>query len=122
MFVRKIGTQLYALSGNIDLYYSPGGHGVRIDSHCYGGYTIPPNYDSMIAKVITLHPRAGPRSHGPGPRQYLIRGINTNISFARAIIRDPEFRKSEATTKFIEEFFDQKFPSLPQDLNLNLSA
>jgi acetyl-CoA carboxylase biotin carboxylase subunit len=100
--------------GNIDLYYSPGGHGVRIDSHCYGGYSIPPNYDSMIAKVITfgrtreLALDRMDRALG----EYLIRGINTNISFARAIIRDPEFRKGKATTKFIEEFFDRVPKSL----------
>lgn len=100
--------------GMIDLYYSPGGHGVRIDSHCYGGYAIPPNYDSMIAKVITfgrtreLALDRMDRALG----EYLIRGINTNISFARAIIRDPEFRKGKATTKFIEEFFDRVPKSL----------
>jgi acetyl-CoA carboxylase biotin carboxylase subunit len=98
----------------IDLYYSPGGHGVRIDSHVYGGYAIPPNYDSMIAKVITygrtreLALDRMDRALG----EYLIRGINTNISFARAIIRDPEFRKGNATTKFIEEFFDRVPKSL----------
>jgi acetyl-CoA carboxylase biotin carboxylase subunit len=100
--------------GNIDLYYSPGGHGVRIDSHCYGGYSIPPNYDSMIAKVITfgrtreLALDRMDRALG----EYIIRGINTNISFARAIIRDPEFRKGKATTKFIEDFFDRVPKSL----------
>ena len=74
--------------GEVDLYYAPGGHGVRIDSHVYGGYTIPPYYDSMIAKVITygrdreLALDRMDRALG----EYIIRGIKTNIAFARAII------------------------------------
>ena len=70
--------------GEINLYYSPGGHGVRIDSHCYSGYTIPPHYDSMIAKVMTygrtreLALDRMDRALG----EYLIRGIKTNIPFS----------------------------------------
>lgn len=92
--------------GEISLYYSPGGHGVRIDSHCYSGYTIPPYYDSMIAKVMTFGKTRElaldrmNRALG----EYLIRGIKTNIPFSRAIIRDPVFREGKATTKYIEEF------------------
>ncbi len=92
--------------GEISLYYSPGGHGVRIDSHCYSGYTIPPYYDSMIAKVMTFGKTRElaldrmDRALG----EYLIRGIKTNIPFSQAIIRDPIFREGKATTKYIEEF------------------
>lgn len=95
--------------GEITLYYPPGGHGVRLDSHIYGGYHIPPHYDSMIAKVI---------SHGSNRKQaldrmyralseYLIRGIHTNIAFNRAIIRDPIFADGEVTTKFVEDFLNR---------------
>ena len=100
--------------GDITLYYSPGGHGVRIDSHVYSGYTIPPHYDSMIAKVITFAKTRElaldrmDRALG----EYLIRGIQTNIPFARAIIRDPSFRAGKATTKFVEEFIKR----VPKDL------
>ena len=100
--------------GEIDLYYSPGGHGVRIDSHCYSGYTIPPYYDSMIAKVMTIAKTRElaldrmDRALG----EYLIRGIKTNIPFSRAIIRDPIFREGKATTKYIEEFIER----VPKDL------
>ncbi|MEC8329726.1 MAG: acetyl-CoA carboxylase biotin carboxylase subunit [Verrucomicrobiota bacterium] len=100
--------------GEVDLYYAPGGHGVRIDSHVYGGYTIPPYYDSMIAKVITygrdreLALERMDRALG----EYIIRGIKTNIAFARAIIRDPHFREGKATTKYVEEFFER----VPKDL------
>ena len=100
--------------GEIGLYYAPGGHGVRIDSHCYSGYTIPPYYDSMIAKVMTIAKTRElaldrmDRALG----EYLIRGIKTNIPFSRAIIRDPIFREGKATTKYIEEFIER----VPKDL------
>ena len=100
--------------GEINLYYSPGGHGVRIDSHCYSGYTIPPHYDSMIAKVMTygrtreLALDRMDRALG----EYLIRGIKSNIPFSRAIIRDPHFREGKYTTKFIEEFLER----VPKDI------
>lgn len=100
--------------GEISLYYSPGGHGVRIDSHVYGGYTIPPHYDSMISKVMTFGKTRElaldrmNRSLG----EYIIRGIKTNIPFVRAIIQDPYFRSGKATTKFIEEFVER----VPKDI------
>ena len=100
--------------GEISLYYSPGGHGVRIDSHCYSGYTIPPHYDSMIAKVMT-YGRTRELALGRMDRalgEYLIRGIKTNIPFSRAIIRDPHFREGKYTTKFIEEFVER----VPKDI------
>jgi acetyl-CoA carboxylase biotin carboxylase subunit len=98
--------------GTLSLYYPPGGHGIRVDSHCYGGYKIPSNYDSMIAKVIAsgedrktaldrLHRALG---------EYLIRGIDTNIAFNRAIIADPVFREGKATTAFVEEFLRRTPP------------
>ncbi len=100
--------------GEISLYYSPGGHGVRIDSHVYSGYTIPPHYDSMISKVMTFGKTRElaldrmNRALG----EYLIRGIKTNIPFVRAIIQDPYFREGKATTKFIEEFVER----VPKDI------
>jgi acetyl-CoA carboxylase biotin carboxylase subunit len=92
--------------GEITLYYPPGGLGVRLDSHVYGGYVVPSHYDSMIAKVI---------SSGNNRRQaldrmyralseYIVRGIHTNIAFNRAIVRDPVFIRGDVTTRFIEEF------------------
>jgi acetyl-CoA carboxylase biotin carboxylase subunit len=100
--------------GEITLYYPPGGHGVRVDSHVYGGYVIPPYYDSMISKVITY----GSTRQVTLDRmyralsEYLIRGINTNIAFLRSIIRDPVFAEGRATTKFVEDYFAR----VPKDL------
>lgn len=95
--------------GEITLYYPPGGLGVRVDSHVYGGYTIPPYYDSMIGKLITYgenREEALDRMHR-ALSEYIIRGIDTNLAFCRAIVSDPFFRQNGATTRFIEEFFSR---------------
>ena len=92
--------------GTIDLYYAPGGHGVRVDSHVYGGYTIPPYYDSMIAKLIAFGEdrRAAIERMHRALGEYIIRGIKTTIPFHRAIFSDLTFRDGKATTGFIPEF------------------
>lgn len=96
--------------GEIQLYYPPGGHGVRVDSHVYGGYIIPSNYDSMIGKLIAFGRNREiaidrmQRALG----EYLVRGISTTIPFCRAIMLDPEFRKgSHITTNYIEQFINR---------------
>ena len=100
--------------GEIGLYSAPGGHGVRVDSHVYGGYTVSPHYDSMISKVI---------SYGRTRRialdrmyralsEYLIRGIDTNVEFLKAVLLDPAFRQGEATTTYIEDFLAR----VPKDI------
>jgi len=92
--------------GTISLYYTPGGHGVRVDSHVYGGYVIPPHYDSMIGKLITYgkdRQTAIDRMYR-ALSEYLIRGIKTTIPFSKVIMQDPVFRSGQATTKFVEEF------------------
>lgn len=95
--------------GEISLYYPPGGHGVRIDSHVYGGYIIPPHYDSMISKVITTgrsRELALDRMYR-ALGEYLIRGVKTTIPFSMAVIRDPVFRQGNATTNFVEDFLNR---------------
>ena len=92
--------------GKITLYYPPGGHGVRVDSHIYSDYVISPFYDSMIGKVIA-HGRTRKIALDRMYRalsEYLIRGVKTNIGFAKAIIVDPAFRQGEATTSYCEDF------------------
>ncbi len=100
--------------GEIKLYYPPGGHGVRVDSHCYGGYVIPPYYDSMIGKLITYgrsREVAIDRMYR-ALSEYLIRGISTSIPFCRAIMQDPTFRNGQVTTKYVEDFLARA----PKDL------
>jgi acetyl-CoA carboxylase biotin carboxylase subunit len=92
--------------GTVTLHYPPGGIGIRVDTHVYGGYKIPPNYDSMISKVIAYGPdrkTALERMHR-ALGEYLIHGIETTIPFSRAIMADPIFRQGQATTAFVEDF------------------
>jgi len=100
--------------GYIDLYYAPGGHGVRVDSHVYGGYSIPSHYDSMIGKVITFG-RNRELALGRMNRalsEFLVRGIKTTIPFCQAIVNDPVFREGKATTRYVEEFLNRAPKSL----------
>ena len=75
--------------GNIELYYAPGGRGIRIDSHAYAGYPIPPHYDSMVAKVIAIAStrEACIRRMSRALGEYMITGIKTTIPFQQAVMR-----------------------------------
>ncbi|MDZ4823750.1 MAG: acetyl-CoA carboxylase biotin carboxylase subunit [Flavobacteriales bacterium] len=90
--------------GRITDYHSPGGHGVRIDTHAYAGYVIPPHYDSMIAKLICV---AQTREEAITKMQraldeYIIEGVKTTIPFHQKLMRDEKFRSGDFTTKFLE--------------------
>jgi len=100
--------------GTIGLYYAPGGHGVRVDSHAYSGYTIPPYYDSMIGKLIcfgSTRKVALERAYR-ALSEYLIRGIKTTIPLHKAIMADPLFIEGKATTAYMEEFLARTQPEL----------
>ncbi|MEN9735113.1 MAG: hypothetical protein RLZ45_3108 [Verrucomicrobiota bacterium] len=90
--------------GRIEMYYAPGGGGVRIDSHAYAGYTIPPYYDSMIGKLITVgRDRAEAMNRmSRALSEYMITGVKTTIPFEQAILQDPDFRRGNYTTNFVE--------------------
>ncbi|MGF1453700.1 MAG: acetyl-CoA carboxylase biotin carboxylase subunit [Opitutales bacterium] len=92
--------------GEIGLYYQPGGPGVRVDSHIYSGYSVPPHYDSMIAKLI-VSARTREKALDRMSRalsEYLIGGIKTSIPFTAAIVKDPVFRDGGATTGYVRDF------------------
>ncbi len=92
--------------GKITNLHIPGGHGVRVDTHVYAGYTIPSNYDSMIAKLITVA-RTRDEAINTMERalsEFVIEGIKTTIPFHIKLMKDPEFRKGNYTTKFMESF------------------
>ncbi len=96
--------------GKIDLYYAPGGRGIRIDSHAYAGYTVPPHYDSMIAKVIGM---GVTREHAIARMrralsEYMITGIKTTIPFQEAIMRDPDFVRGKYHTGFVQKIIDSR--------------
>ncbi len=91
--------------GQIELYYAPGGRGIRIDSHAYAGYPIPPNYDSMIAKTIAVASSRAAcinRMHR-ALGEYLITGIKTTIPFQMAIMQNGDFRKGTYNTGFVDK-------------------
>jgi len=97
-------------AGKIDLYYAPGGRGIRIDSHAYAGYTVPPYYDSMIAKVIGM---GTTREHAiqrmrRALDEYLIRGIKTTIPFQQAIMHDPDFVRGHYNTSFVTKLIEAR--------------
>ena len=90
--------------GRVEMYYAPGGRGTRVDSHVYAGYTIPPNYDSMIGKLITLGKdrKEAMDKMSRSLSEYMITGVKTTIAFEQAILQDPNFRRGVYTTSFLE--------------------
>ncbi len=92
--------------GKITVLHTPGGHGVRVDSHVYAGYVIPPYYDSMIAKLIAVaqtREEAIDTMHR-ALSEYVIEGIKTTIPFHLQLMQNEDFRKGNFTTKFLEGF------------------
>ena len=92
--------------GHITSFHSPKGHGVRVDTHVYAGYTIPPYYDSMIAKIIAV---AQTRDEAINTMQralseYVIEGIKTTIPFHQQLMENEDFRSGNFTTKFMDTF------------------
>lgn len=92
--------------GKITVLHTPGGHGVRVDSHVYAGYTIPPYYDSMIGKLITI---ARTREEAIDTMyralsEYVIEGIKTTIPLHLQLMQNEDFRNGNFTTKFMETF------------------
>tara|TARA_R110001592_G_scaffold23456_3_gene92014 strand:+ start:60013 stop:61356 length:1344 start_codon:yes stop_codon:yes gene_type:complete len=92
--------------GIIKTFHAPGGHGVRLDTHVYAGYMIPPYYDSMIAKLITT---AQTRAEAIDKMrraldEFVIEGVKTTIPFHRALMDDPDYNSGNYTTKFMEDF------------------
>ena len=90
--------------GRIEMYYPPGGRGVRVDTHVYSGYTIPPHYDSMIGKVISYgrNRREAMDTMSRALREFMITGIKTTIPFEQAILQDADFRRGVYSTNFVE--------------------
>jgi acetyl-CoA carboxylase biotin carboxylase subunit len=91
--------------GKITMFHTPGGNGIRVDSHIYSGYTVPPHYDSLIAKLI---------SHGPtreiaimrmqnALEEMVVDGIKTNIPLQGDIMRDPGFRRGGQNIHYLEK-------------------
>jgi len=108
--------------GRIKFYYAPGGRGVRIDSHVYTGYTVPPYYDSLISKIITV----GATRESAINRmrraldEYYVTGIKTTVPFHAAIMRSGEFRDGKYDTGFVERMMSSdKFQLVPPSAKLH---
>ena len=96
--------------GTIDLWYAPGGKGVRVDTHVYSGYTVPPHYDSMIAKLIVT---ASSREVAIARMkralaEFTIRGIKTTIPFQQEIIDHPDFINGKYDIGWVEKYLKEK--------------
>jgi acetyl-CoA carboxylase, biotin carboxylase subunit len=92
--------------GRITVLHQPGGHGIRVDSHAYAGYTIPPYYDSLIAKIIAVA-RTREEAINTMHRalsEYVIEGIKTTIPFHLQLMKDERFRSGDFNTKFLDSF------------------
>ena len=108
--------------GRIKFYYAPGGRGIRIDSHAYTGYTVPPYYDSMIGKIITV----GATRDSAIARmrraldEYYVTGIKTTVPFHAAIMRSGDFREGKYDTGFVERIMrSDTFKLVPASVRLH---
>ncbi len=96
--------------GKITSFHSPKGHGVRVDTHVYAGYVIPPYYDSMIAKLICRAPTREEciRKMQRALDEFIVEGVKTTIPFHRQLMRDPQFQKGNFHTGFLNDFVLEK--------------
>jgi acetyl-CoA carboxylase biotin carboxylase subunit len=103
--------------GRIEMYYQPGGRGVRVDTHAYAGYVVPSNYDSMIGKLITFgrDRREAMDKMSRALAEYMITGVKTTISFQQAILQDPNFRRGVYSTAFVEQLLSGARRELMED-------
>jgi acetyl-CoA carboxylase biotin carboxylase subunit len=96
--------------GKITYWYKPGGPGIRVDSHAYAGYTVPPYYDSMIGKLIVRgkdRPEAIRRME-IALEEMIVEGISTSIPFHRLALADPRFRRGDVDTRFVETLLKER--------------
>jgi acetyl-CoA carboxylase biotin carboxylase subunit len=98
--------------GRIEIYYPPGGHGVRVDSHAYAGYFIPSYYDSMIGKLITYGKdrRESIERMSRALSEFMLTGVKTTIPLQQMILQDPDFRRGVYSTGFIEQLLRRGSP------------
>jgi acetyl-CoA carboxylase biotin carboxylase subunit len=101
--------------GRIEFLHVPGGHGVRVDTHVYAGYDIPPHYDSMIAKLICYgrDRRVALERMARALDEFMIRGVKTTIPLHKLILKDPNFRRGRYSTSFVERLLAASQPLVP---------
>jgi len=96
--------------GIINFCYTPGGKDIRVDTHIYSGYNIPPYYDSLIAKVITKGKNRAEalKNMDRALGEFLVEPIKTTISFCKEVINNPDFRRGKYNTGFLEKFLENR--------------
>ena len=102
--------------GQITTFHPPGGPGVRLDTHAYSGYRVPPNYDSLLAKLIVFgNDRAEAIARARNALgSFVIEGVHTTIPFLSEVVRDARFVKGEVDTSFLERFMADRAPATPK--------
>jgi acetyl-CoA carboxylase biotin carboxylase subunit len=96
--------------GRLKTFHVPGGPGVRVDTHGYEDYVIPPHYDSLVAKLI-VHDRSREQSIARMRRAldfFIVEGIETSIPLHKRILRDPDFAAGRLSTRFMERFLSRQ--------------
>lgn len=96
--------------GKLEVFHTPGGHGVRVDSHAYAGYVVPPNYDSMVAKlIVTANTRKEAISRmSRALDEFIVTGVKTTIPFHKQVMHSSVFRSGEFDTSFLDSFRYEK--------------
>ena len=96
--------------GEITSFHLPGGYGVRVDTHCYAGYKIPPYYDSLLAKLIVYAPTREEAIHKASSalEEFTIEGVHTTIPFHRKVMVDEVFKSSKYDTSYLEKMNMEK--------------
>jgi acetyl-CoA carboxylase biotin carboxylase subunit len=93
-------------AGTINVFHTPGGHSVRVDTHAYAGYRIPPHYDSMIGKLIVSAPTREDaiKRMKRSLEEFIIEGVKTTIPYHIQLMEDENFKNGTFNTKYLEEF------------------
>lgn len=101
--------------GRIEFLHVPGGHGVRVDTHAYAGYVIPPHYDSLVAKLICYgrDRRTAMDRMARALDEFILRGVKTTIPLHKLILKDPNFRRGRYSTSFVERLLAASQPLVP---------
>ncbi len=101
--------------GRIEFLHVPGGHGVRVDTHAYAGYVIPPHYDSLVAKLICYgrDRRTAMDRMARALDEFILKGVKTTIPLHKLILKDPNFRRGRYSTSFVERLLAASQPLVP---------
>jgi acetyl-CoA carboxylase biotin carboxylase subunit len=117
-------TNFFPSPGTIVQLREPSGPGVRLDSGVYAGWTVPLEYDPLLAKLVAWGPDRNAAIHRSQRAlgEYTITGVRTNVSFFREILDDPEFRAGNLSTEFVADFFVRRKPRAEPDDQLDLAV